>query len=108
MQMTDNNPHKRAMRPRVRHWALDFIVQNIENTKSKTKQEQLLLSKGDWYDVFGLPIAEFVAGSWKDPLADIEVAVVVFYSMDSTLADAEGKLAGTLAAYHLLTLDSEA
>src|ERR1051325_181600 len=76
--------------------------------QNKTKQEQLLLSKGDWYDVFSLPIAESVVGSWEDPFADVEVVVVVFYSMDSTLADAERKLAGTFAASHLLTLDSEA
>src|ERR1051325_3449218 len=76
--------------------------------KAKQKQEQLLLSKGDWYDVFSLPIAKSVVGSWEDPLADVEVVVVVLYSMDSTLADAERKLAGALAAYHLLTLDGEA
>src|ERR1043165_5794755 len=108
MQMTDNNPHKRAMMPRARHLALEFIVQNIENTKSKTKQKQLLLSKGDWYDVFTLPIAESVVGSREDPLADVEVAVVVFYSMNPIFADAERKLAGMFAAYHLLSFDGEA
>src|ERR1051325_7233238 len=101
MQMTDNNPRKQTMMPRAKHQPLEFIVQNKKNTKSKTKQEQLLLSKGDWYDVFGLPIAESVVGSWKDPLADVEVVVVVLYSMDCTLADAERKLAGTLAAWCL-------
>ena len=106
--MTDNNPHKRAMMPRARHQALEFIVQNIENEKQKEKQEQSLLSKGDWYDVFSLPIAEPAIWSWEDPLADVEVAVVVFYSMDPILANAERKMASTFAAYHLLTFDGEA
>ena len=66
------------------------------------------MTKGDWYDVFSLPIAEPMIWSWEDPLADVEVVVIVFYSMDSTLADAERKLAGALMAYHLLSLDGEA
>ena len=78
-------------------------MKSITETK-----KQLLLSKGDWYDVFGLPIAESVVGSREDLFADVEVTVVVFYSMDSILADAERKLAGPFAAYHLLTFDGEA
>ena len=73
-----------------------------ENTK------KLLLSKGDWYDVFGLPIAESVVWSWEDPVADVEVAVVIFYSMDSILADVDREFAGTFVAYHLLTFGGEA
>ena len=80
----------------------------MENTKSNTTQEQLLLSTGDWYDIFGLPIAESVVGSWEDPIADVEAAVVIFYSMDSILTDVEMKFAGTFAVYHLLTFGGEA
>ena len=77
--------------------------------KSVTEnKKQLLLSKGDWYDVFGLPIAESVVGSRDDPLADVEVVVVVFYSMYSILADVEEKFVGTFAAYDLLTFGGEA
>src|ERR1051325_8976026 len=100
--MTDNNPHKRAMTPRARHQALKFIVQSVKMKKHNKKQKQLLLSKGDWYDVFGLPIAKSVVGSWEDPLADVEVDVVVFYSMNSIFTDAERKLHGTFTAYHPL------
>src|ERR1051325_6928773 len=75
--------------------ALGFRVycSKHRNEKQNRKQRQLLLSKGDWYDVFSLPIAESVVSSWEDQLADVEVAVVVFYSMNSIFADAEGKLA---------------
>src|ERR1051325_8618366 len=89
---------------------VDRIIEVIFSTSITVINEiqSDFLAKGDWYDVFSLPIVEPTIWSWKDPFADVEVVVVVFYSMDSTLTDAERKLAGTLAAYHLLTLDGEA
>ena len=54
------------------------------------------------------PIIESIARSQEDPIIDVKVTIIVFYSMNPILVDAERKLVGTLPAYHLLSHDGEA
>src|ERR1051325_6482955 len=77
-----------------------------KSKKHKT-EKQSLLSKGDWHSILSRPIVEFIAGSWEDPIVDVEVTIIVFYSINSILVDAEWRSTGTFAAYHLLTFGGE-